>query len=65
MDGTFKGNAEAILDEAYALACTRLEELGIKYDSMTDNVIFFSDTDAKKTYVFRMELDECEEYEGD
>lgn len=63
--GTFYGNAEAIADKAYAGVCTELEKLGVKYDSGTPNLVFFSDEKAKKTYVIEVALRECAEYEGD
>lgn len=64
-ESTFLGDAEAILDKAYATACNELESLGIKYDSTGDNTIFFDDPVAKKTYVFTFDLRECDEYEGE
>ena len=63
--GTFYGNAEAIADKAYATVCAEFDKLGIKYDSGTPNLIFFSDEKAKKTYVIEVALRECAEYEGE
>jgi len=63
--GTFYGNAEAVADKAYALVCVEFDKLGVKYDSGTPNLVFFSDEKAKKTYVIEVALRECEEYEGD
>ena len=63
--GTFYGNAEAIADKAYEVACDELESLGVKYDSSTPNLIFFNDDKAKKTYVIEVALRECAKYEGE
>ena len=62
---TFYGNAEAIADKAYALVCNELDKIGVKYDSKTDNLIFFNDDKAKKTYVIEVSLRKCDEYEGE
>ena len=64
-EAKFYGNAEAIADKAYALVCDELEKMGVKYDSKTDNLVFFNDDKAKKTYVIEVSLRKCDEYEGE
>lgn len=56
---------EEIIGEAYKMVCEKLELNGIKYDSNSDDCIFYDDEGVKKTFAINIWQHECDEYEGE